>query len=195
MVASFTATEAAILAATDPKAVHNAIDDLLPDAAGQRRSLSRLDAVILRAITTLGPLVTREGKKQMVAEIRRAPRRARVRLADALTIDVEQIRKDMGEALRTVRELRHLTVSDPAILSGEPVFRRTRIPVRLIATLLERGEAPDRVAGSYPALTRRQIELAPLWARTYPARGRPPLRPWADVPPRRIQRIRLTPRS
>lgn len=191
MLDSFTAAEAAVLAATDLKAVHNAIDDLLPEAAGHRRALSRLDVVILRAISTLGPLVTREGKRHIVAEMRRTPRRQMVRVADALAIDVGRIRKDVADAMKTVQALRRLALSNPDVLGGEPVFRGTRVPVRVIANLLERGESPVRLTSAYPSLTLRQIELAPLWARTYKARGRPPFRPWAQSPPRRTNRIPL----
>src|SRR5262245_33474160 len=180
-MSNFTPAEAAILAATEPKAVHNTIDDLLPEVAGDQRVLSRLDVLIVRAITTLAPLVTREGKKQIVAEMKRTPRRAQVRVGDALTLDVGKIRKDMSDALRTVQQLRHLAVSDPEILGGEPVFKGTRVPVRVIASLLEQGESLAELLDGYPSLTRRQIELAPLWARTYPTRGRPPIRPWADA--------------
>src|SRR5262249_55223653 len=122
----------------------------------------------------------------------RAPRRTQVRVGNALTLDVGKIRKDMSEAMRTVQQLRHLAVTDPEILGGEPVFRGTRVPVRMIAAMLEQGDSPARLAAGYQSLTPSKTERAPVGPRPSPTRGRPPIRPWADQKPLRTYRIPLT---
>jgi uncharacterized protein (DUF433 family) len=50
-----------------------------------------------------------------------------------------------------------LAVSDPEILGGEPVFRGTRVPVHLIATLVEQGSMEPEILKAYPRLTPEMI--------------------------------------
>ena len=64
-------------------------------------------------------------------------------------------------------------VSDD-ILGGEPVFPRTGLAVRHIGAVLERAGGLEEVREDYPALTKRDLTYAQLFARAYPRRGRPP---------------------
>jgi uncharacterized protein (DUF433 family) len=83
-------------------------------------------------------------------------------------------------------------VSDPHILGGDPVFRGTRVPVHLIATLIEQGAREAELHDSYPRLTPEMIlRLAPVYAAAYPLRGRPRKQPWRDHQPVRRSRRRL----
>jgi uncharacterized protein (DUF433 family) len=54
--------------------------------------------------------------------------------------------------------------SDPNILSGEPVFVGTRVPVQSLFDYLEGGETLDEFLHQFPSVTREQaiaaIELA-----------------------------------
>ena len=63
-------------------------------------------------------------------------------------------------------------VEDPAILGGTPVFRGTRVPVHDVAASLDRLSL-ERVLEAYPGLTGVDAELAQLYARAHPPRGRP----------------------
>lgn len=55
-------------------------------------------------------------------------------------------------------------VVDPAILSGKPVIRGTRIPVHLILSLLGAGESVDAILAEYPQLERDDIGAAARFA-------------------------------
>jgi uncharacterized protein (DUF433 family) len=79
-------------------------------------------------------------------------------------------------------------VIDPEILGGDPVFRGTRVPVHLIAAMLERGATLPDVLTAYPRLTSEIIDLAPEYVRSYPLGGATRAQPWRDRPP--VQRIR-----
>jgi uncharacterized protein (DUF433 family) len=69
------------------------------------------------------------------------------------------------------------------------VFRGTRVPVHLIATLLGQGSDETDLLGGYPRLTSEMVRLAPLYAAAYPLRGRPRQQPWhGKAPVRRIRR-------
>jgi uncharacterized protein (DUF433 family) len=66
-----------------------------------------------------------------------------------------------------------VVVSDPEIRGGEPVIRGTRIPVYLIADLLDRGAELREILEDYPSLNAGKIRSALAYAHTHPRRGRP----------------------
>jgi uncharacterized protein (DUF433 family) len=45
-------------------------------------------------------------------------------------------------------------IQDPEILSGEPVFRGTRVPFQTLLDYLEGGETLDEFLGQYPGVSR-----------------------------------------
>jgi len=83
-----------------------------------------------------------------------------------------------------------LIVTDPDILGGDPVLRGTRVPVRLIAAMLEQGSAESDILNAYPRITAVMVSLASVCTQAYPVRGRPRSRPWYGRPP--VQRTRTT---
>jgi uncharacterized protein (DUF433 family) len=47
-------------------------------------------------------------------------------------------------------------IQDPEILSGEPVFRGTRVPFRNLLDYLEAGDSLDEFLTQFPGVTREQ---------------------------------------
>lgn len=188
----FTPAEAAVLAGATLRTVHRSIDTLVPEAAGAKRRVSAVDIVLIAADAELSsrklPLATR---RRFIEKLRRNPRARLVYEGEILAVDVRRIRAMIARAIPLVRDLRRLAVSDPGIMGGEPVFRGTRIPVATIADMMAAGEPMAAILEAYPSLTARQVELAPQWAWTYPARGRPAARPWRARPPVRTARLPL----
>ena len=66
-----------------------------------------------------------------------------------------------------------MVIEDPEILSGTPVIKGTRVPVYDVAVAVETGTSKDRILKSYPSLKDWQVELASVYARAVPLRGRP----------------------
>jgi len=52
-------------------------------------------------------------------------------------------------------------VKNPAVLSGEPVFRGTRVPFRALTDYLEGGDSLDTFLEQYPSVT-RELAVAAL---------------------------------
>lgn len=50
-----------------------------------------------------------------------------------------------------------LIVKDPEILSGMPVFRGTRVPVKNLIDYLSTGETIDAFLGDFPTVKREQV--------------------------------------
>jgi uncharacterized protein (DUF433 family) len=51
-------------------------------------------------------------------------------------------------------------VRDPEVLSGEPVFRGTRVPFQTLLDYLEGGETLDEFLEQYPGVSREQAIAA-----------------------------------
>ena len=80
---------------------------------------------------------------------------------------------DVDRRLSQLREAQELAVKDPDILRGTPVIRGTRIPVYDVASLVDAGTPLEELQEIYPKLTPSQIELASIYAKANPQRGRP----------------------
>jgi len=93
--------------------------------------------------------------------------------------------------LRDLRRVRRLVITDTGVCGGAPVFRGTRVPIHLIAELVEHGSKRAELIESYPRLTAEMIRLAPLCAAAYPPRGPKRKLPWHDQQPVHQARRRL----
>jgi len=49
-------------------------------------------------------------------------------------------------------------VSDPAICSGEPCIRDTRIPVHIILSHLAAGDSVETVLKNFPRITKEDVQ-------------------------------------
>ncbi len=64
-------------------------------------------------------------------------------------------------------------ISVPKVLSGEPVFRGTRIPLEQVAGLFRKGISLQEIAEDFPALSARDLAYARVYSRMGAAPGRP----------------------
>ena len=195
----YTPAQAAAVTGLSLPAVHKAIEYRLirPKVVREGRSLYRLlskPQVLYLQLEANGllclPLATR---RQIARAIEQAPNADMVPVSQggALVVEIKAARKRMEDALRRLVQAERMIVSDPDVMKGTPVYRGTRIPVHAIAGMLAQGATLQEILEGYPALTRENVELAPVYAKAFPRRGRPPARPWARQQPRRVTRNRL----
>ena len=52
-------------------------------------------------------------------------------------------------------------VKNPGILGGEPVFRGTRVPFKILTDYLEGGDSLDEFLEQYPSIT-REVAVAAI---------------------------------
>ena len=91
----------------------------------------------------------------------------------SITVRFSEIWKGVEERLHQLKKAREMVIEDPEILSGTPVIKGTRVPVYDVAVAVESGTPKDRILKSYPSLKDWQVELASVYARAVPLRGRP----------------------
>ena len=91
----------------------------------------------------------------------------------SITVRFFDIWKGVEERLHQLMRAREMVIEDPEILSGTPVIKGTRVPVYDIAAAVDSGTPKDRILKSYPSLKDWQVELASVYAKAVPPRGRP----------------------
>jgi uncharacterized protein (DUF433 family) len=158
-----------------------------------QRLLSRSQAVYLRmeakGLRSL-PLATR---RQVARAIEEDPGIDSMVMSEGsvILIQCKSARKEVDSGLRRLAEATRMVESDPEIMRGAPVYRGTRIPVHAIADMLGQGATLAEILEGYPALTREKVELAQMYVKAFPIKGRPAMRSWAKRPPRRVTERRL----
>jgi uncharacterized protein (DUF433 family) len=175
----FSPTEAAAVAGIAVKAVNNAIDKRIVVAvrnAGKttrQRAVSSDGLLQLKLWSQVGGILSQERREKLFEAIMREPNASQVRADDLLIIDVAEARKQIAARTQELEEAEGMIAQDKAVMGGEPLFKGTRIPVRLIASMLEDGVSEEEILAGYPKLTSRQLALAPIWVAAHPRRGRP----------------------
>jgi uncharacterized protein (DUF433 family) len=175
----YTPAEAAALSGVAVKAVHNAIDKRIIE--GQKRSstkrvrrlLSAQDVLRLKLWYEVGAILSQERRQRLFEEIEHRPAAKRVKAGALVIVDVEEARKQIGKRARALEAAEAAVTRSSAVMGGEPVFKGTRIPVRLVASMLDRDASEAEILDGYPKLERRHLELARIWAAAHPRRGRP----------------------
>jgi len=176
----FTAAEAAALSGLLKKSVHKEFDHrILSSSDEHERRLSLADLVYLRVL-----------KSEEVLHAHKVPIRATlytrivdtlsersnerfVRVGELLSLDISIPRAEMESLTKRFFQWKSALTQDPAVMNGEPVFPGSRVTVRHIGAIIERGEAEAVVREDYPNLTDEDVEFAPIFVQAYPRVGRP----------------------
>jgi len=58
-------------------------------------------------------------------------------------------------------EMPGVIIKDPDILGGEPVFRGTRVPFKILIEYLEGGDTLDQFLEQYPSVS-REVAIAAI---------------------------------
>ncbi len=176
----FTPSEAAAVTGIGVKAVNNAIDKRIvkaaksaPGARPARRALTADDLLRVKLWYKVGDILSQERRERLFDAIHEQPKARIVKADDLLIIDVGEARKQIAARTRDLEAAESMVSRDKDVMGGETVFKGTRIPVRLIASMLAEGTDADEILEGYPRLDRRRLELARIWVAAHPRRGRP----------------------
>lgn len=131
--------------------------------------------VYLRALGTLGLDLRVEDRKKLLKVVSDAVRRNAdtAQLSPIVTLNVGELVKEVRQMVERFSRWRDGLVVDKRVLGGEPVFPKSRLAVRQIGGMLERGASAVEVKGDYPYLTDEDLEFSRLFVRAYPRVGRP----------------------
>ena len=91
----------------------------------------------------------------------------------AVEVSFSPFIEEVEGRLDQLHKAQEMVVEDPEILRGIPVFRGTRIPVQDVVDLIEEETPTSELKDLYPRLTQVHFDLAPVYAKAHPRRGRP----------------------
>jgi uncharacterized protein (DUF433 family) len=91
----------------------------------------------------------------------------------SVSVHFHPLRKQLVQNANLYRKGADRIVSDAEILSGEPVFKGTRIPLEHIAGLFRKGVSEAEIREDYSALSDLDLAFASIHARMSPPPGRP----------------------
>jgi uncharacterized protein (DUF433 family) len=89
-----------------------------------------------------------------------------------LELLLDPLRKEINRGLRALYEAEAAVASKAGIMGGELCLKGTRIPVHLLGGIAL-AHGVDEAHATYPFLQRRQVELAQLFTKAHPRKGRP----------------------
>lgn len=173
---AYTPAEAAAVSEIAVKSVHNAIDKRIiarHAVEGEARALYDEDLLRLKLWYGVGSILSAERRQRLFDTIDQNPDADTVRADDYLIVDVARAREQLAERSETLREAERSIKSVKGVFGGEPVFKKTRVPVRTIAAMRAQGATTREIVEGYPSLTASMVELAEIWTAAHPARGRP----------------------
>ena len=172
----YTPAEAAAVSEIGVKSVHNAIDKQIIArriSSDRSRAITDDDLLRLKLWYGVGSILSAERRKRLFDAINENPDADTVRADDYLIIDVARAREQLSVRADALREAETIIHSVKGVAGGDPVFKGTRVPVRMIASMKEQGASTEEILDGYPAVTSRMAELAMIWTAAHPARGRP----------------------
>lgn len=178
---TFTPTEAAALAQISAKQVRKELEHPALNLRARKRPRLPFAAVVyLRAIRLSGlslAVSDRARLYRLISEgLAQTPMPERVEFASVMSLSLGWLASEMASTLARFDAWKRRLSSDPDIMAGEMVFPCSRLSVRHIGELLERGDSPNDVLEDYPELSPQDVEFSQLFVKAYPRAGRPRVR-------------------
>lgn len=172
-----TVREAASLADVPVRAVNKHIETrviTVKKSAGARR-LPKEAVIFLRTVCSKNVKdLPRKHKKIIWGVVKKLHEPAEVEVFPGMNIDLGVFADEHWEAAkRYVRARGEYLEEDPEILGGTPVIKGTRITVYAVHGRLKGGETLDDLVADYRDIPREAFEVADVFARSNPLRGRP----------------------
>lgn len=197
---NYTAAEAAAVSNVAVKAVHNAIDKHIIQprfATGtgpgrpSNRILNAQDLLELKLWYGVGSILSADRRKRLFDAIKARPSADKINADDLLIVDVAEARRQVESRIRELEEAEEIIHSVKGVMGGEPVFKGTRIPVRMITSMLADGADEAELLEGYPKLTSAMIGYARIWVAAHPGRGRPKKLSEQGFVPKSTTKVRL----
>lgn len=174
----FTRNETAEIGGVSVSAVNKALEQGIakPRRSRGRTMLAAEEAVALALMSEIPirlPVKLKRELRNWIVKGR--PRPAdELELSPALRVAMTEYAARVAERASEYVRLREKYVEiGSSRMGGVPVIQGTRVPVRTLAALIEGGESREALKEDYPHVPEEAYDVAVLWARGNPQRGRP----------------------
>ena len=174
--ATFTPTEAAAFVHLPTKRIYKEVEYKVIHSVSDSPRLPFAALVYLRAFKEINfqfPVDYRINLYHRLLEAIEQQQTTNFEIAKFFTLQIEPIKNELLELIGKFNTWKKHLVKNPNIMGGEAVFPNSRLTVRHIGSMLERGELPSIILEDYPYLTQEDIQFSRLYVKAYPSIGRP----------------------
>lgn len=171
---TLTTREVAAFAGLDEKVVRKDLEQGVVQAASPPRfSEGSLVYFFARALFTF-QLSTQDRKRlhQLICEALEEGSE-QLQLGRGWSLDLVSLSGEVSARREAFEQWKEALVVRDDILGGEPVFPNSRLAVRHVGGMLNRGAPQQEVLEDYPYLTPQDLDFAVLYTLAYPKLGRP----------------------
>jgi uncharacterized protein (DUF433 family) len=110
---------------------------------------------------------------RLIAVALRSKKSSDLALSAYVVVKLDSAVRDVEMRLSAFEMWRKKLVQRGDILGGEPVFPKSRLAVRQIGEMAQRGASFEEIVSDYPYLTKQDVEFAKRFTAAYPRVGRP----------------------
>lgn len=171
---ALTTREIAALTGLDEKVVRKDVEQgVVQTTHPPRFSEGSLVYFFARALFTF-QLSTKDRKRlhQLICEALEVGSE-QLQLGRGWSLDLVALSSEVGARREAFERWKAALVVRDDVLGGEPVFPNSRLAVRHVGGMLNRGAPPQEVLEDYPYLTSQDLDFAVLYTLAYPKLGRP----------------------
>jgi len=187
----FTLDEAAAIAEIEPDTVRTALEKRAVTPSRKvktgkvvRYRFSEGDVLYLLVVTEFPFPLSKDDKDSLAKVLAHGSKTAKHWTSDGpdlifrsgdmkIWIECKRFRETVEKNVSAYRWGKERITSSPDVLSGEPVFRGTRIPLEHVAALFRKNVPEEEIAEDFPALDAKDLQYARLASRFGAAPGRP----------------------
>jgi len=171
----FSPTEAAALVQIPAKRVYKELEYAVITSTANPPRLPFVALVYLKALREMDFTFSVDFRTLLYSRLVDAMARqtTHIEIARYFVLQLDAISSELSELISRFNQWKDSLVANPAIMGGETVFPNSRLTVRHVGTMLERGELKEVIREDYPYLSEEDLEFALLYVRAYPVIGRP----------------------
>jgi uncharacterized protein (DUF433 family) len=173
---TFSVAEASAMTGMSSIQVNNAIEEIarfgMAHSKGGKRFVEYNGIFCLLLVQDMTGWARPNLRREIIEGALKSRRKAIHAVSENVAVPVDGLRKKAQEALRSLYEAEDNIVSNADVLSGEPCLKGTRIPAHAVAAIANQLGVDEAIA-TYPQLAARKVELALLFCKANPRRGRP----------------------
>ena len=175
MEAVFTPNEAAAFAYLSPKRVYKELEYRVIESNSEIPRLPFVALIYLRALKEIDFEFSVNYRTLIYQRLVKAweNHASNLEIAKFFVLQLDQINQELRDLIVGFNRWQEGLVSNAEVKGGEMVFPNSRLSVRHLGGILERGESPEVILEDYPYLTAEDLQFASLYVKAYPVMGRP----------------------
>jgi uncharacterized protein (DUF433 family) len=175
MEAIFTPTEAAAFAYLPPKQVYKELEYKVIQPVSDVPRLSFAALIYLRVLKEINFEFSVNFRMNLYQRLVKAIENhaSNLEIAKFFILQLDGITQELSDLIAQFYEWKAQLVTDSNIMGGEVVFPNSRLSVRRIGGMLERGESSVVIREDYPYLSSADLKFSPLYVKAYPVTERP----------------------